>query len=249
MSKQNAAKVVWWISALLLLLWVLPLVVAWGWDVDTESYLQQIQLYPSWRQWLRTPWSLLSYLLFHNGFAHLCLNLFLLIQSGTFLQRWGLSSHAVLWLFGLGGIAGGLFFMMGMELIDWIGFSVLPMPLRGSSAAVTALLVAALSAYLQQRKQQETTLATGYKILFIGLIVVWLLLTGNNVGGHLAHLGGGLLGWVAWGEFRRRHLRLAQLEKQKTEAINKASRSGYRVLSTQEKELIIDANHGEKRKK
>jgi membrane associated rhomboid family serine protease len=140
------------------------------------------------------PWSLITYSFFHAGPIHLLFNMLMLNFSGrlflTFFTQKQLVSVYI-----LGAIFAGLVFMGG--------FAVLPMlqninlPMIGASASVMAILFATVtySPLMQFRLLLFGTVKLWH--VAIALLVVDLIqLSVSNTGGHLAHLGGALFGFM-----------------------------------------------------
>lgn len=145
------------------------------------------------------PWAIVTYAFVHYDFFHILLNmLWLYVIGRMFLNIF--SAKMALNIYMLGALSGGLLFMLCYTLFPSI-FGT-NSNLVGASAAVRALLIF-ICAYIPN---QEVRLFTfSIKLWHIGLAVVVLDVLGvftginnpevGNAGGHLAHLGGALLGY------------------------------------------------------
>jgi hypothetical protein len=95
----------------------------------------------------------------------------------------------------LGVIAGGLTFLLSYNIFP--AFLDTNTALIGASAGVTSVLIF-VCAYLPN--QEVRLLFFNVKLWYIGVFLVLIDLVqipiGNNAGGHLAHLGGALLGYT-----------------------------------------------------
>ncbi len=146
---------------------------------------------------LRTPWTLLTYMFTHKDFLHILFNMLWLYWFGKlFLMYFTPRQLGGVYL--LGGIAGGLFFLLSYNLFPY--FRMFDGAyLIGASAAVMAI-VFAVSFY---KKDQEIGLLFlgRIKLIYLAIFVIiidLLAVTSSNGGGHIAHIGGALFGiWFA----------------------------------------------------
>lgn len=143
---------------------------------------------------LKQPWSLVTYSFFHGGLWHIFWNMIMLYFSGRiFLNLFGAKRFMNVYF--LGVIAGGLTFLLSYNIFP--AFLDTNTALIGASAGVTSVLIF-VCAYLPN--QEVRLLFFNVKLWYIGVFLVLIDLVqipiGNNAGGHLAHLGGALLGYT-----------------------------------------------------
>ena len=139
------------------------------------------------------PWSVFSYSFLHLGFLHLVFNMVTLYYvSKLFLARF--STKLFLNTYLLGALIGGLLFLISYNLFPV--FSNQFTYLVGASASVTAVLIFVCTSL----PQMEVTIFTfRIKLWQIGVFFVLLDLIqipNGNSGGHIAHLGGALFGYI-----------------------------------------------------
>ena len=139
------------------------------------------------------PWSVFSYSFLHLGFLHLVFNMVTLYYvSKLFLTRF--STKLFLNTYLLGALIGGLLFLISYNLFPV--FSNQFTYLVGASASVTAILIFVCTSL----PQMEVTIFTfRIKLWQIGVFFVLLDLIqipNGNSGGHIAHLGGALFGYI-----------------------------------------------------
>lgn len=144
-------------------------------------------------QFLRRFWTLVTYMFTHERFFHLLWNMLLLYWFGRILGDF-IGDRRILPIYILGGIAGGMFFM----LMD----NLLPTGTHGSafvlgaSGAVMAIMVA--TATLSPDYTLNLIFLGPVKIKYIVFVLFFLDIIGTagsgNEGGHWAHLGGALFG-------------------------------------------------------
>ena len=145
---------------------------------------------------LHRPWTIITYMFVHIDFLHILFNMLWLYWFGNiFLQFFTGRQLGGLYL--MGGISGGALFLLAYNLFPYLKqFSTMSF-LAGASASVMAI-VFAVSFY---RKDYTIHLLLIGKIkliyLAIGVLLIdFLAITSENSGGHIAHIGGALLGIV-----------------------------------------------------
>ncbi len=148
--------------------------------VDLMAYLSQ-------------PWSLVTYSFFHADFFHLFWNMLLLYFSARiFLNLF--SARKLINVYFLGVILGGLLFVLSYNVFPvFLGSNS---AIIGASAGVTAVLIF-ICAYIPN--QEVRVIFFNVKLWYIGaffVLVDLISIPASNSGGHLAHLGGALLGYV-----------------------------------------------------
>jgi membrane associated rhomboid family serine protease len=167
-------------------------------NVREISLLSFVKMPSSVALFLYKPWTLITYMFTHFDFLHILFNMLWLYWFGTiFLQFFRPRQLGGLYL--LGGIAGGLLFMAAYNVFPYFRTFVVDSALIGASASVMAI-VFAVSFY---RKDYAVMLLFLGRIKLIylaaGVFAFDLLaVTSANAGGHIAHIGGALLGiWFA----------------------------------------------------
>lgn len=138
----------------------------------------------------------ITYMFLHIDFWHIFSNMLWLFCIKQILE-YMLNNRQQLGVYILGGLSGALLYILSYNIFPIFSNSVLGSVCLGASAAVTAYIV--LIAVLQP----------DYKVLFFGIIPVtfkWIAVAyvvfdviqiqGTNAGGHIAHLGGALFGFL-----------------------------------------------------
>ncbi|MEL4307369.1 rhomboid family intramembrane serine protease [Joostella sp. CR20] len=155
--------------------------------------MQWFQLPKGFLDFLMQPWSIVTYAFFHGSIMHLFWNMLLLyFSSRIFLNLF--SKKYFLNVYFLGAILGGVFFLLSYNIFPV--FSRVNSPLIGASAAIMAILIFVCT-YLPN--QEVRLIFFNIKLWYLGVAFVLLDLVQlplGNAGGHIAHLGGALLGFV-----------------------------------------------------
>lgn len=142
------------------------------------------------------PWTLFTYMFLQEGFFHLLFNIVMLYFGGMIFQEY-LSQKKLLWTYLIGGAVGGLFFIFAFNVFPvftTISGSAIAM---GASASVLAIIIA-ISTYVPDYTVHLFLFGKfKLKYLAIAFIAIDVLsIQTDNPGGHIAHLGGALWGFV-----------------------------------------------------
>ena len=145
---------------------------------------------------LRQPWSLITYMFLHFDFLHILFNLLVLYWFGRIFLDYFTQSQ-LLGLYLLGGLSGGLFYILAYNIFPVFSRVIENSFLLGASASIIAILMAA--AVREPNRNIYLFLIGRVPLKFLALFMVVSYIIGisvSNAGGNLAHLGGVLAGWV-----------------------------------------------------
>lgn len=146
----------------------------------------------SWKLILFRPWTLVTHMFLHLSFFHILINMLYLYWFGRVFENL-MGERKVLNTYILSGLAGAvLFFIFSGFLYDGVTFAL------GASAAVMGIAVAAASVAPDHVFQLLFIGRIKLKFLVLGLVLLDLIMIPalSNSGGHIAHLGGALMGFV-----------------------------------------------------
>lgn len=140
------------------------------------------------------PWTLLTYMFLHSDFLHILFNLLWLFWMGKiFLTYFNEAKLIATYL--LGGLFGGLFYMLGYNFFPVFADHMMGARLLGASASVIAIMIALT---MQAPNHTLYLMFIGpVKMKYIALVSLLLYVIGissTNAGGNLAHLGGAFWG-------------------------------------------------------
>ena len=161
-----------------------------------NDYVTWIMFPSSFKDYLWQPWSIITYMFLQTGFMHILMNMIVLYIFGRLLLNF-LGERQVLPIYILGGIAGAVLYMLVFSLSpafqDFSGSHML-----GASAAVMAIMLAMCT--MQPNHEIKIFIIGVVRIKYIAaFFVLFDLLTiasYDNSGGHIAHLGGALFGFI-----------------------------------------------------
>lgn len=163
--------------------------------VPAFSWMNVLELPAWWERFIRQPWSLLTYMFMHADLLHILFNMLWLYWFGKLFLDFFSSKH-LRGLYILGGICGGLLYMVSYHVFPYFEQALPASYLLGASASVLAIVVAA--AVKEPDYPVRFVLLGTMRLRTIALIIIVLdvlFVTSGNAGGHISHLGGALAGW------------------------------------------------------
>ena len=143
-----------------------------------------------------TPWTLITYNFLHFDIWHILFNMAWLFWFGKIFLEF-LSSRQLTWIYLLGGMAGGLFYLFAFNFFPVFTGVVNMSFALGASASVMAI-VAAVSFYVPSYTIQLLfigRLKIGYMAIIL-FVTDFFMIPSGNAGGHIAHLGGAGFGVI-----------------------------------------------------
>ena len=163
---------------------------------DLSPILDQLYLPAENNKLISQPWSFITYMFLHNSFLHLLFNMVWLHFAGKIFLQY-LNPKQLLSTYILGGISGGIIFIISYNYIPALAIYTKDAQALGASAAVLAIIVA-IATYTPNYSVRFPFIGI-VKLKHIAIFSVMLDLLSipkGNAGGHIAHLGGALFGYL-----------------------------------------------------
>ena len=160
-----------------------------------QTYLNLLGLPSDISQLLIRPWTLITTFFTHYGFFHILFNMLFLYWFGRLVHDY-LGNSRLISLYILGGLAGGILYILIYNLSPLFASEVGRSSLIGASASVFAIVVGA--ATLMPDHRFYLLLLGPVRIKYIAIFYVAMSFfgaIGSNAGGDIAHLGGALIGF------------------------------------------------------
>jgi membrane associated rhomboid family serine protease len=161
-----------------------------------ENCVGTLELSSSFHIMLCRPWSLFTYMFLHEQLMHLLWNMLALYMFGKVFMSFYSVRHFV-GTYLLGGLFGGLFFLLSFNTLPYFAPYIGGVSLVGASASVLAIIVA--SAVRSPGYRVHLFLFGSVKLSTLAIVSVGisvLMLSGENAGGNFAHIGGAFAGWL-----------------------------------------------------
>lgn len=147
-------------------------------------------------QILYKPWTIISYMFLHEQFFHIFMNMLILYFGGQIFLQF-LNQKKLVSTYLLGGLSGGLLYILAFNLFP-VFTPIKNMSIAlGASASVMAVLIAAAT-YVPNFVVRLIFLGN-VKLKYIALVYIILDIVSipkGNAGGHIAHIGGALFGFI-----------------------------------------------------
>ena len=163
-------------------------------QIDGNFIVNWFSLQPDFGLLLMRPWTIVSYGFLHLGFFHILFNMLVLYYFGNLFIDFFNAKQFLLYLI-LGIISGGFIYMLSYNYLP--GLKTQESLLVGASAGVMAIVIG-IASHIPHYSLHFRFIGN-IKLLYIaiGLVVLDVVqIPTGNAGGHLAHLGGSLLGFV-----------------------------------------------------
>lgn len=212
------------------------------------------------------PWSLITYGFLHGSFSHLFWNMIMLFYFGNILVNY-FGDKRLLNVFFNGILFGGIIYIISYNLFPV--FTGVSSKMIGSSAGVMAILF-----YITSYNPNHTIrfFFLNIKLLYIAIFLLLMdiiQIPVENSGGHIAHLGGALIGFLMFRSFkgidfvdiytnlttkknnkkikRNKTFSRSNFDQKKIDSIlDKISESGYESLTKEEKNYLFKASNKKK---
>lgn len=142
------------------------------------------------------PWTIITYMFLHEGFFHLLVNM-IMLYFGSILFLEYLSQKKLLQTYIIGGLTGAIFFIAAFNIFPAFDSIKNGAYALGASASVLAIFIA-IATYVPDYVVHLFLIGRiKMKYIAIAFVVIDLMsIQSSNPGGHIAHLGGALWGFV-----------------------------------------------------
>ncbi len=187
-----------YVNAAIFFLFALVGVIMQLFNREFTFFYNYLALPASFTQFFLQPWSIISYMFMHAGIIHILFNMLWLYWFGQIFLQFFSAIH-LRGLYFLGGICGGLLYMISYNVFPYFHPMIEHSTMVGASASVLGIVIA--TAYREPNYPIRLFLFGVLRLKYLAAIVVisdLFFITSSNAGGHIAHLGGALAGlWFA----------------------------------------------------
>jgi membrane associated rhomboid family serine protease len=232
--------------------------------LDASPSIEKLILPSNTNTLIKQPWSIISYMFFHKTFIHLLFNMIWLHFSGKLFLDY-FSEKQFLSTYFMGGICGGLLFILSFNYLPAFEIVNQNAKAMGASASVLAIMFAISTHIPNYRIQIPFIGMIKIKYLAFALIILDIIsIPKGNAGGHIAHIGGALFGYIyikqlnkgvdisknlyqiinmifAMNIFGKKN-NIKKNQNKIDNILEKISKSGYSSLNKNEKEILFKAS-------
>lgn len=252
-----------------IIFFIIPLILntfLWLFELKDISILDYFVVEADIMSLIFKPWSLITYGFLHGSFSHLFWNMIMLFYFGNILVNY-FGDKRLLNVFFNGILFGGIIYIISYNLFPV--FTGVSSKMIGSSAGVMAILF-----YITSYNPNHTIrfFFVNIKLLYIAVFLLLMdiiQIPVENSGGHIAHLGGALIGFLMFRSFkgidfvdiytnlstrknnkkikRNKTFSGSNFDQKKIDSIlDKISESGYESLTKEEKNYLFKASNKKK---
>lgn len=252
-----------------IIFFIIPLLLntfLWLFELKDISILDYFVVEADIMSLIFKPWSLITYGFLHGSFSHLFWNMIMLFYFGNILVNY-FGDKRLLNVFFNGILFGGIIYIISYNLFPV--FTGVSSKMIGSSAGVMAILF-----YITSYNPNHTIrfFFLNIKLLYIAVFLLLMdiiQIPVENSGGHIAHLGGALIGFLMFRSFKgidfvdiytnlgtkknnkkiKRNITfsVSNFDQKKIDSIlDKISESGYESLTKEEKNYLFKASNKKK---
>lgn len=252
-----------------IIFFIIPLLLntfLWLFELKDISILDYFVVEADLMSLIFKPWSLITYGFLHGSFSHLFWNMIMLFYFGNILVNY-FGDKRLLNVFFNGIFFGGIIYIISYNLFPV--FTGVSSKMIGSSAGVMAILF-----YITSYNPNHTIrfFFVNIKLLYIAVFLLLMdiiQIPVENSGGHIAHLGGALIGFLMFRSFkgidfvdiytnlstrknnkkikRNKTFSGSNFDQKKIDSIlDKISESGYESLTKEEKNYLFKASNKKK---
>ena len=252
-----------------IIFFIIPLILntfLWLFELKDISIIDYFVVEADLMSLIFKPWSLITYGFLHGSFSHLFWNMIMLFYFGNILVNY-FGDKRLLNVFFNGILFGGIIYIISYNLFPV--FTGVSSKMIGSSAGVMAILF-----YITSYNPNHTIrfFFLNIKLLYIAIFLLLMdiiQIPVENSGGHIAHLGGALIGFLMFRSFkgidfvdiytnlstkknnkkikRNKTFSGSNFDQKKIDSIlDKISESGYESLTKEEKNYLFKASNKKK---
>jgi membrane associated rhomboid family serine protease len=157
-----------------------------------NEFLSYLMVPSNLQTLLYRPWTPFTYMFLHFGFLHILFNILVLYWFGRIFLQY-LNPKQLVTTYLVGGLSGAALFVAAYNLFPGLSEG----QALGASAAVMAIVIA-ISFYAPDYNVYMPLIGS-VKIKYVAMVYVALdvlQIASENSGGHIAHLGGALYGYL-----------------------------------------------------
>jgi membrane associated rhomboid family serine protease len=157
-----------------------------------NTIVRTLSLSSDWKVLITSPWSIITHMFLHTDPFHILWNMLYLYWFGRIVSDF-IGNQRIVPIYLLGGLAGGILYLASASFLPGVGLYAL-----GASAGVMAITLAAGA--IAPNYEMNLIFIGPVKLKYIVTVLLFLDLIaipkGGNTGGHVAHIGGALMGWL-----------------------------------------------------
>jgi len=158
----------------------------------------------SFSELIYKPWTPLTYMFLHEGLWHILFNMLMLYFTGVIFNQY-LGENKITSVYILSGLSGAAIYLLAYNIFPVFALEKEVAVCLGASASVIGILVATAT-YVPNLEVRLFGILP-VKLKWIAIVLILLdfinLPKDGNAGGHIAHLGGAIFGFLFVTQYRK----------------------------------------------
>lgn len=193
---SNLTKIIYINLAVFLIFNLIKLFFFFGQTPMNDSLSQYLAVPADTAALMSKPWTLFTYMFFHQDFLHILFNMLWLYWFGQIFLGY-FSQKSFVGVYIIGGLAGGLLYILAYNTLNVFAEALIGSAALGASASVLAIVIAVST--LKPNHSIYLLFLGEVKLKYLALFTVlldFISIPVSNAGGHIAHIGGALFGFL-----------------------------------------------------
>jgi len=194
------------------------------------------------------PWTVLTYMFLHVEIWHVLFNMLWLYWFGKIFQEY-LGSRKLLIVYILGGLSGAVVYIAAFNIFSAFAYILPQSYALGASASVMAIVTSI--AFKEPDFSVYLLFFGRIRILYLAIalfIFDFFMIPAGNAGGHIAHIGGALFGFL-YIQFTTRNFRFPSMWKKRMNGSPGGKNSEYTSYESCQRPLSDDEYNLQKKAK
>jgi len=165
-------------------------------DVATTAIIRIFGVPASIPSLVNKPWSIITYMFLHIDIWHILFNMLWLFWFGKIFQEY-LGGRKLLTVYFSGGVSGALVYILAFNIFPVFSLALPQSYALGASASVMAIVTAI--SFKVPNYSVYLLFFGRIRILYLAValfIFDFFMIPTGNAGGHIAHIGGALFGFL-----------------------------------------------------
>jgi membrane associated rhomboid family serine protease len=156
-------------------------------------------------EYIHRPWTIITYMFMHANIWHILFNMLWLYWFGQIFLQY-LDERKMVGVYLLGGFCGALLYALVYNISPTFEYVKYGSNMVGASAAIMAIVISI--SVITPNYSVMLFLLGPVKLKYIALVTVvidFLSIQSSNAGGHIAHLGGAIFGYLYAVQYLKGH--------------------------------------------
>ncbi len=213
---------------------------------NSNFLVEWFALPANFNDFLSKPWTIITYGFLHTSFLHILLNLIALFYIGHLFKQY-FTSKQLLNFYLLGTLFGGIIFIASYNFFPALQRVADNSVLLGASAGISAIFIG-IATYIPnyQLKFPLVSYVKLWVLACIWIAIDVIQIPAGNAGGHLAHIGGAIFGFLYVRSASNKKLEIFEPIKDLFKRKEKPLKTVYKSGNKPSKKTVSKTNNQQK---